>query len=402
MAHYRIGNKTFSSDDPQLAKLLAGAHTAKGRPLCLCRPPGVEMYVAKISGKYVVKRMPNSGGDHAPACDSYEPPAELSGLGQVMGSAIQENPDEGMTTLKLDFALSKSASRSAPIPNGAETDSVKTDGSKLSLRGTLHYLWEEAGYNKWVPGMQGKRSYYVIRKYLMQAAADKFAKGASLSDILYIPESFSMEKKDNISQRRMAQMGKIATTHKGTRRLMLLVGDVKEIAQSRYGFKIILKHLPDCAFMVPLDLHQRLVKRFEMELGLWDAIEDSHLIVIGTFCVGSTGIPSLEEVALMTVTDNWIPFETTFDKILIDAMTAKHRRFVKGMRYNLASYSPLACVVASDTPAQPTAMYIAPPGCGEEYTTALNALVEESKLASWTWRAGEADMPALPLAGSAR
>jgi hypothetical protein len=65
------------------------------------------MYVAKVDDKYLIKRMPNSGSGHAPACDSYEPPPELSGLGQVIGSAIQENPDEGTTALKFDFALSK-------------------------------------------------------------------------------------------------------------------------------------------------------------------------------------------------------------------------------------------------------------------------------------------------------
>ncbi|MDF6865560.1 DUF1173 domain-containing protein, partial [Escherichia coli] len=146
---------------------------------------------------------------------------------------IQENPDEGTTALKFDFALSKGASRSAPAPSGNETDSVKTDGNKLTLRGTLHYLWEEAGFTRWAPTMAGKRSWYVIRKYLLQAAEDKTAKGASLAGMLYMPESFNAEKKNEITQRRLAQMMRIATPEKGTRRLMLVVGEVKELAQSR-------------------------------------------------------------------------------------------------------------------------------------------------------------------------
>ncbi|MBV9035044.1 MAG: DUF1173 family protein, partial [Acidobacteriaceae bacterium] len=33
------------------------------------------------------------------------PPAELSGLGEVLGSAIQENVNDGTTSLKFAFSL---------------------------------------------------------------------------------------------------------------------------------------------------------------------------------------------------------------------------------------------------------------------------------------------------------
>src|SRR3546814_10419832 len=65
--------------------------------------------------------------------------------------------------------------RAAPTPGTGESDSVRTDGAKLTLRGTLHYLWEQAGFNRWAPAMSGKRSWGVIRKYILQAAADKTA-----------------------------------------------------------------------------------------------------------------------------------------------------------------------------------------------------------------------------------
>ncbi|WP_459203461.1 DUF1173 domain-containing protein (plasmid) [Ralstonia pseudosolanacearum] len=395
MAVYQVGSRSVHSDDPALPELLATIYAEKTRPLCLCRMPGIEMYVAKVDGKYLVKRMPNSGSDHAPACDSYEPPPELSGLGQVIGSAIQEDPEEGTTALKFDFSLSKAADRKAPTPSDKETDSVKTDGNKLTLRGTLHYLWEQAGFNRWAPTMSGKRSWYVIRKYLLQAAEDKTAKGASLADILYIPETFNADKKAEITQRRMAHMMRIAAPERGTRRLMLAIGEVKEVAQSRYGHKIVLKHLPDCHFMMNDDIHKRLLKRFEVELGLWDALEGTHLMMIGTFGIGPTGVASLEEAALMCVTENWIPFESTFDKMVLDALTQQNRRFMKGMRYNLPSTRPLACAVTSDTE-PPTAMYVIPPGASDEYAAAVDELIADSKLPSWVWSAGGAAMPALP------
>ncbi|KVV25048.1 hypothetical protein WK78_02810 [Burkholderia cepacia] len=395
MTIYQIGAQSIHADDPGLPDVLATVHGQKVRPLCMCRRPGIEMYVAKVDGKHIIKRMPNSGSNHAPACDSYEPPPELSGLGQVMGSAIQEDPDEGTTALKFNFSLSKGASRSAPAPSDKESDSVKTDGNKLTLRGTLHYLWEEAGFNRWAPTMAGKRSWYVIRKYLMEAASDKTAKGACLADILYVPESFSTEKKQEITQRRMARMMRIAAPEKGARRLMLAIGEVKEVAPSRYGHKIVLKHLPDFHFMMNDDIHKRLHKRFDTELALWDAVEGSHLMMIGTFSISSTGVASLEEAALMSVTENWIPFESTFEKMVLDTLSQQGRRFVKGMRYNLPSTRPLATAVLSDTEPEPTALYVLPPGASDEYEAATNALIEESKLASWVWKSAER-MPDLP------
>lgn len=396
MSTYQVANRSIHTDDPGLSEALAGIYGTKVRPLCLCRTPGIEMYIARFEGRHLVKRMPNSGVDHAPACDSYEPPSELSGLGQVIGSAIQPGPEEGITLLKFDFSLSKGASRNAPAASANVGESAKTDGSRLSLRGTLHYLWEEAGFNRWAPAMAGKRSWYVIRKYLLQAAEDKMAKGVSLARTLYIPESFNAEQKAEIAQRRQAQLMQIAAAEKGARQLMLVIGEVKELAPARYGHKIVLKHLPDCHFMLNDDIYRRLIKRFEVELGLWDAMEGTHLLVIGTFGIGATGVASFEEAALMCVTENWIPFESAYDKQVLDAATQHGRRFLKGMRYNMPLTRPLACAVLSDTLPQPTAMYVIPPGASHDFARTVDSLIQESTLASWVWRAGEVPQPELP------
>lgn len=397
MGNYLIEHKQIRSDDElNFQAYLAKAHASKIRPLCLCTEPAIPMYVARAHGRYLIKRMPDSGSTHLPTCESYEPPAELSGLGEVKGSAIHEDIDTGTASLKLDFSLSKNGSRSAPTPSDTEADSVKTDGKKLSLRGTLHYLWEEAGLNRWTPMMAGKRNWYVIQKYLYQATENKITKGINLSDALYIPESFSLEKKEEITQRRIARLMKNHTPGKKSRHLMIVIGEVKDITQARFGQKIILKHCPDCHFMMNDDLHTRLIKRFSHTLSLWEALPETHLMMIGTFSVGATGICSLEEAALINVTENWIPFESTFDKTLIDALTQFQRPFTKGLRYNLSEAKPLACVVLSDTPPQATALYICSPDAHEETMNEMDVLIQESQLASWIWRVKEEKMPELP------
>jgi hypothetical protein len=94
----------------------------------MCLAEGVEMYVARLAGDrgYIVKRMPDTGSHHAPDCPSYEPPAEFSGLGQVLGSAITEDPATGETTLKLDFPLARCPADRRCRQPGGESDSVSS------------------------------------------------------------------------------------------------------------------------------------------------------------------------------------------------------------------------------------------------------------------------------------
>ena len=131
-AAYLIGAQRLEAGWPLFAEAVAAAHAAHQRPRCVCLVEGVEMYVARLAGatgSYIVKRMPGTGSQHAPDCPSYEPPPEVSGLGQVLGSAIAEDPATGETTLKLDFAMSKIAGRMAVPAAGAEIDSEGSSGT---------------------------------------------------------------------------------------------------------------------------------------------------------------------------------------------------------------------------------------------------------------------------------
>src|SRR5687767_13754525 len=105
---------------------------------------------------------------------------------------------------------------------------MRTGASKLSITATLHYLWEEAGFNRWSDRMAGKRNWFIIRKHLLQAADNKTAKGAPLSEVLYIPEVFSAERKAELAQRHLSAIGRIRAAVAGPRRLMLLIAEVKE------------------------------------------------------------------------------------------------------------------------------------------------------------------------------
>jgi hypothetical protein len=399
-AAYLVGAKRFESGTAAFAEAIAAAHAAHQRPRCLCLVHGVEMYVARLGDAYIVKRMPDTGSHHAPDCPSYEPPPEVSGLGQVLGSAITEDPATGETTLKLDFAMSKIAGRSTMPTAGGDSDSVASNGTKLSLRGLLHYLWDQAELTRWQPGFAGKRTWGTVRRHLLQAAENKIARGDSLRARLFIPEAFTVDQREAINARRMSQWSQAMTAPGKPQHLMLLIAEVKEIVPARYGFKAVVKHVPDQAFALDEQLYRRLGRRFELALALWGAADDIHMVMIATFSVAAAGIPTIVELSLMPVTRQWLPVEDAFDKQLVEKLVGDGRSFIKGLRYNLGAASALACATLTDCEGSAPLLFIVPAGVEDD---GRYLQVSDPSAPVWLWRPTAATMPPIPrVAGRPR
>jgi hypothetical protein len=393
---YEVGGQQIEAASRGFAQAIADAHATHHRPRCMCIVDGVEMYVARLAGTndgFVVKRMPNTGSHHAPDCPSYEPPPEASGLGQVLGSAITEDSATGATTLKLDFSMSKIAGRSATPTAGGDGDSVTSSGTKLSLRGLLHYLWDQAELSRWQPAFAGKRTWGTVRKHLLLAAANKIARGDSLRSRLYIPEVFSVDQRDAINARRMAQWSLAIAAPGKPQHLMLRIAEVKEIVPARYGFKAVLKHVPDQAFALDEQLYRRLGRRFESELSLWGAADDIHMVMIATFSVASAGIPTIVELSLMPVTRQWLPVEDGFEKQLIERLVTEGRSFVKGLRCNLGAGCALASATLTDCEGSAPLLFVVHVGIE---TSEPHLLARDFSMPVWQWDPTSEAMPALP------
>jgi hypothetical protein len=395
-AAYLVGGRRLEAGSPEFAEAVAAAHAAHHRPRCLCLAGGIEMYVARLAGAgsgYIVKRMPDTGSHHASDCPSYQPPAEVSGLGQVLGSAITEYPATGETTLKLDFAMSKITGRSTVPASGGESSSVASNGARLSLRGLLHYLWDQAELTHWQPGFAGKRTWGTVRRYLLQAAENKIARGDSLRARLFIPEVFTVDQRDAINARRMSQWSQAVAVPGKPQHLMLLIAEVKEIVPARYGFKAVVKHVPDQAFALDEQTYRRLGRRFERGLALWGASDDIHMVIIATFSVAATGIPTIVELSLMPVTLQWLPVEDAFEKQLVERLVADSRSFVKGLRYNLDAGSALASATLTDCEGSPTSLVVAPAGVADNGRCFQ---VGDPSMPVWFWHPSSEVLPTLP------
>lgn len=391
-AVYEIAARQYEIGSHGFTDAVADAHAAHQRPRCMCQVEGVEMYVARLGDGYIVKRMPDTGSHHAPDCPSYEPPAEFSGLGQVLGSAITEDPATGETTLKLDFPLTKMPGRSTIPPIGGEGDSVCSTGTKLTLRGLLHYLWDQAELTRWHPGFAGKRTWATVRRHLLHAAEHKLARGDALRARLYVPEPFSIDERDAINARRLAQWQTAVPTPGKSQQLMLMICEVKEIVPARYGFKAIVKHMPDQAFAIDEQLYKRLGRRFEAELALWGASDDTHMVMIATFGLSAGCVPAIHELCLMPATRQWLPVEDGFDKQLVDRLISENRSFVKGLHYNLGRRQAIASAVLTDCEGSAPILVIRSASPSDDATLDAEATGEPA----WAWSRSGEPMPPLP------
>jgi hypothetical protein len=394
---YLFGISRLSCEDDGFADALVAAHADRQRPKCLCLVQGIEMYVARLGEGFIVKRMPGTGSRHAPDCPSYEPPPEASGLGQVLGTAIKEDPATGETALRLGFSMSKLGGRATMPAPGSPSDSVASDGSKLSLRGLLHYLWDQAELTRWQPGFAGKRNWGTVRRHLLLAAENKVARGEALRSRLYIPEPFSIEQREALNARRVAQWNHAVATPGKPQHLMLLIGEVKEIVPARYGFKAVVKHVPDQAFALDEQLYRRLGRRFDSELALWASADTVHMVVIATFGVSDAGIPAIGEMSLMPVTPQWLPIEHSFERQLVERLVADGRAFIKGLRYNLHRDQCLATATLTDTGNAAPLMFVVPPGLeGAAVADGISGANPRGDAPVWVWQPASEAMPRLP------
>jgi hypothetical protein len=394
IAMYRFGTHDYSSDDEHWQRVLQKAHANKLHPLCLCKTaankPG--LYVAHLATKYVLKRMPNTGADHSPNCDHYEPPPQLSGLGQVLGAAIREDAKTLVTTLALDFGLTKGKTRAISSTPDANQDSVKSDGTKLTLRGLFDYLYDQAELNRWSPAMAGKRNWYIVRRELTSALMAKQTKGHPLIDLVYIPESYSESRAAEINKHRLLKLARLAETPNAR---MIFIGEMKPPEEARFGKAIKLKNEP-YALLMNDKMGAQFLSRFQAQLQLHAAFPQSHLIVVATVSRSSQGVFLVEAATLINLSPEWIPFESSYEWELLQALLAAGRRYIKGLRYNLPAAKPLASAVLLDTGEIPAALFVVPNNATADFAAAATALAADGKTVGWLWQASSEPMPTFP------
>lgn len=365
MDQIRIAERVFSRHrmaDEGYAEgqaALAAAWRTQQRPLCLCSSGGVPMYVGKTaSQRYYLARMPGTGAQHSPTCPSFQ---ILDDDGRGYGKdAIQENED-GSVAIKLSAPLSSTdLEPAAENPDLSAPKSSKARRGAVTQLGLLNYLWERAEFNRWYPKMMGKRSWSVVRKHLLLAAEMVRVNRHSLAERLYIPEPFEKEKIEERAKSRESFFQSICGSSTGRcRDFMVVLAPVSEIAQTKYGFGVTLKHIAGVRFWMDETVGRSFHKNFARELLLLgNTSGDDRLI--GLFIVDRArgGNYIITNGALMRVTKHWIPVESRYESTIANSLVDQLRVFAKPMRYDAAHDEAFPDFHLLDCGARPVPMEI--------------------------------------------
>ncbi|WP_428509083.1 DUF1173 family protein [Roseateles sp.] len=399
---FLVGRQEIGASDPGFAQAIRDAHESHQRPRCLCTPEGVEMYIARYGSDHIVKRMPDTGHCHASQCSSFEPPASWSGLAPLIGHAIREDPRTGETQLNVDFSLSQRAARQGNSDahcDARESSAASSAGAtRMSLGCLLQYLWDQAELTRWHAGFAGKRTWSTVRRMLLHAAEFKQVRGQALLTHLFIPESFSVERREEIDARRLAHWNQLRRARR-PRPLMLLIAELKDLMPGRFGYQAVVKHMPDQAWVLQEPLFRRLERRFQTELTLWSSSPELRQLMIGAFWVSEAGVPTLESLSLMPVTPEWLPVEDRQDLHLLHELLTARRSFIKSQRYRLPRTAPSASAILTDTGRSPIPLYI-DRSTSQDQPSALGCTGTTLHGGSdgWCWRLSSGTMPTLPSA----
>jgi hypothetical protein len=396
---FGLGGRIWRVDDPGLQDVLAEAHAQGTRPMCLCVRAGVEMYVARHQ-RYLVKRMPESGHHHHPACPSFEPDAAGSGLGRLLGDAVLE-PEPGKVELRVRFPWARMQGRAAVRSEAGVRGEVSVPRRPMSLRALLHYLFERAGFNRWTPAMEGRRNQAVLHKYLLEAAADVAVKGARLSDRLYVPEPFQEAAKEAIAQRRRDKLA-LLQPRDGHAPLGLVIGELKACEPRDAFCRVWVRHMPDAPLLLDARTWER-VARSECRLlqaGDADGARGARLALCALIRSRRPFTYEIDTLCLMLASAQWLPVEAADELPLVDALVAQRRRFLKPLRYDAPSAAAFPNVLLLDCGNQPVPLHLTGDHLSAQDQAQRRKAIQASREPAWVWDLGQ-PMPPLPAAGPA-
>lgn len=330
-------------------------------PVCLCNPgQQLALYIAQKQTFYLA-RMPGTGEQHASFCPFYSAPPSLSGRAVYCKDALIEQADDSVRVKLIDgLGVTASGKQGGGGSSGSSTDGGKKRRSKLSLRGLLHLLWEKAEFNRWHPRMKGRRNYYILHKYLCAAAEKIILNKQPLGDYLYVPEPFRVDQKHPIAQRARDRLYTLLIDSRGRKQRMLVVGLVKRLHRSAYGYGIHLAHAPaDLVFWMNEELTARYREHYchggapEEDLG-----DDHPLVIMMTVDRTHRGHYVVANLATMRVTAEYIPFDSNPERQVIAHLSQKQRLFSRQLRYDADAEAVFPDFLLLDVGFKPLPLYV--------------------------------------------
>jgi hypothetical protein len=260
----------------------------------------------------------------------------------------------------------------------------------------MHFLFERAGFNRWYPAMEGKRTQGVIHKYLLEAADGVQTKGVTLSERLYVPEQFHEEHKTEIAERRRSKLAVLQSPEDDVQfKMALVIGEYKCEEASALGRKVWLKHMPDAPLFIDAKAWERIERAYG---GLFEARDadtktKQRVVICALIYAKREHTYQIDTASFMLTTENWIPIEGVHEVDLIQTLTEQRRRFMKPLRYDARSAAAFPNVLLLDTGAKPTPLHVVSALMEPPDRAAKEKAVKAQRDMVWVWDTGKSTPP---------
>jgi hypothetical protein len=358
---YTVHTRQWLDDhDRETQVILAKAKENDVHPRCECTKASPSFYIAKRS-KFYLAKMPGTGKLHNPACTSFELDGDVRGLNAYEKSVVKLNSD-GMLAIKIHAPFShKRVDRNERVTLGSNTiPSVQAQHQKqeaMSLSALLAILWEQAELNRWYPLFAGKRSWGVVRKRLAEASENIVAKRTQLSSILFIPESFKLDRKDEIDSRRKERFNSIMRHQNGKTQYMVAIGRIRNIEVNDKSVSIRLAQQGNNVVY----WGEKFIATKIESSGCMDVLndaDDQKVMVIMIINRDDRDALMIRDIGFLQIDDHFLPSKTAEDVVITKVLIEGERDFIKTMPYDTTNDNVYPDFMLLDTGLKPTPLAI--------------------------------------------
>jgi hypothetical protein len=309
----------------RLTSLFTRARSETGHAWCLCTDPPLRLVIRMRDGRYHLARWPGEGELHHSTCLFHALPDWLSGRAHYVRQAIEETATGTKIRLQTALQTREGASTTRPLtelPSSPATPSRRS----VTLLGMLHWLAEHARLNTWQPGEQ--RAWPECHQRLKAAIADGEVNGQELSRLLYVVPPFRRDRAALHNAALRLFLAHLAWTD-GHRQRGLILGEIKSMDDTRYGHRIMLRHLA-----TPLYLTTPLLHRVQRSYRSAFAAASGRALILGVAERTPTGNLRLVDLAAMLVNRVYIPADSSYELMMADHLIAHQRAFTQPLRYD--------------------------------------------------------------------
>lgn len=334
--NYSAAFQTGSQYSPAWEKVLSHAHENKLTVRCCCMGRGQKLLAPKkYANRYGLARYGQSGPEHSADCVYHSWSHDRSGM-QAYGKDVIEDMESGGVRLNrpVGLPLSEPSLQSGMEPALRQVP-VDVRDAGLSLYGMLQLVWHVAQMNVWHPRMEGTRKPRLVSHFLDKAAG-KIRLDRNGRDCLGQRTALAWSRNN---------LKKIEAAVEARSRILL----ISPLARWREGM--------DLSEALPLADRQIFSKIWMSKQGQpWEKTQEDFPYALDAWrrgdCVVAAALAhpypfkrkdekensswscQVFSLALMAVTDDWIPFASDAERTLLAKLRAEGRSFTKPLAFD--------------------------------------------------------------------